>query len=361
MPIKETWLQQVLEEAIDPDLPIIDAHHHLWFVAPAPVLRSYDYLEGDYVRDATSGHNIIASVYVECRNVLRTSAPEHLWPASETAWVNEIAERRTRETRGAPVVASAIVGFADLTMGEQVEEVLRAHLAAAPARFRGVRQISNSSDSPAVVGRSQTSPAHRLLDPAFRRGFARLAQHDLSFDAWLYHPQLPELIDLARAFPETRIVLDHLGAPLGAGSYADRRREAFDEWRSSIRELARCDNVFMKLGGSGMHMFGFGWEHRALPPTSDQLVAATRDYYLTAIDAFSPSRCMFESNFPVEKERCSAAVLWNSFKKIVAEFSLDERADLFMNTAAQVYRLSGLQNVARSHSCARHWAQEHGG
>ena len=339
MPIRETWLRQVQETALAPDLPIIDAHHHLWFVSPGPVARSYDYLKDDYARDATSGHNIVASVHVECRNVLSTSGPQKFWPVSETTWVNQIAELHARQSPGGPAIAAGIVGFADLTLGDEVDEVLAAHCGAAPMRIRGIRQISTSSDVAAVVGRSQASPPHRLLDPQFRRGFSHLARHRLSFDAWLYHPQLSELIDLARTFPETSIVLNHLGAPLGAGPYSTRRPQVFQEWRKSIRELARCENVFIKLGGSAMHMFGFEWEQRPLPPTSDELIAATRHFYLEAIDSFSPARCMFESNFPVDKERCSAVVLWNSFKKIAAGSTAEETADLFMNTAARVYRL----------------------
>ena len=310
MPVKESWLQQVREEAIDPDLPIIDAHHHLWFTSAGPVRRSYDYGVDDYVRDATAGHRIVASVAVECRMQPSTAGPEHLWPVGETAWLAGLAEARARQTPAIPRVALGIVAYADLQLGEHVDEVLQAHRAAAPMRLRGIRQISTSNDDPAVVGPSQTGPPGRLLDPAFRRGFARLAAHGLSYDAWLYHPQLPELADLARAFPETTIVLDHLGAPLGAGRYAARPREVFDEWQASLRELARCENVYLKLGGSTMHMFGFGWEHRPKSPTSDDLVAATRHFYLSAIEIFSPSRCMFESNFPVDKERCSSVVLF---------------------------------------------------
>ena len=220
-----------------------------------------------------------------------------------------------------------------------MDETLEAHRAAAPRRLRGIRQTATSSDEAAVVGTHPNSPPHRLLDPAFRRGFARLAPHGLSFDCWIYHPQLADAADLARSFPDTTIILNHLGAPLGAGSYAGRPDEVFKHWQTGLQEVARCPNVYLKLGGSAMHMFGFAWERRALPPTSDELAAATAHFYHAAIDAFGPARCMFESNFPVDRERCSYAVLWNSFKKIAARYTDAERAELFCNSAARAYRL----------------------
>lgn len=337
MDVNESWLQQVREDPIDPAYPIIDPHHHLW-----PLLggrpRTAEYLAADLARDATAGHNIIATVYLQCRSMYRTWGPEHLKPVGETEWVKEITDRHAREVPGGPALAAGIVGHTDLRL-TQVDEVLEAHLATAPGRFRGIRQGSTWTDEPEAIRPLSNYDRHLLLDPAFRRGFARLAHHGLSFDAWMYHPQLPELTDLARAFPDTPIVLNHFGGILGKGSFAGRRKEVFDEWRKSIEELARCPNVHMKLGGAVMQMFGFGWEERPLPPTSDELIAATGHFYRAAIDCFTPSRCMFESNFPVDKESCSYVVLWNSFKKMAAGFSAAERADLFMNTAARFYRL----------------------
>ena len=338
MPVNETWLQQVHEAPIDPAYPIIDPHHHLW-----PLLggrpRTADYLPADFARDATSGHNIIASVYLQCGTMYRTSGPEHLKPVGETEWVQASTEQQAHEYPGGPKIAAGIVGYTDLRL-EQVDEVLEAHLATAPDRFRGIRQGSTWTDEVEAVRPTAIYERHMLLDAAFRRGFARLAMHGLSFDAWLYHPQLPELIDLARAFPDTRIVLNHFGGILGRGSHAGRREEIFAEWRKSITELSRCPNVYMKLGGSVMQMFGFAWEERPLPPTSDALVAASGHFYRTAIDCFSPARCMFESNFPVDKESCSYVVLWNGFKKMAAGFSATEREDMFRNTAARFYRLN---------------------
>ena len=331
----DPWLNQVREDALDPDLPVIDAHHHLWSVELAVPKRSYDYMPADFLADTASGHRIVATVFVEARAARPEHLPEHMRPVAETAWLAEATAPLPGEKTA---LAAGIVAFADLNH-PAAEDILQGHLRAGGGRLRGIRQSSTCSDDPAVVGGHPQNPPHRLLDPAFRRGFARLEPLGLSYDAWLYQPQLPELIDLARAFPGTTIIVDHLGGPLGAGRYAARREEGFNEWRQQIGELARCPNVFMKLGGSAMHMFGFEWEKRPLPPTSDELAAATAHFYHAAIDAFSPARCMFESNFPVDRERCSYGVLWNSFKKIAARYTMDEKLDLFCNTAASVYRL----------------------
>ena len=333
----DPWLDQVREAALEPGLPVIDAHHHLWSIELAVPKRTYGYMPADFLADIASGHRIVATVFIEARAARPEHLPEHLRPVAETEWLIAATPEPDGKS-SATAVAAGIVAFADLNH-PAAEDILQGHLGAAAGRLRGIRQSSTHNDDPAVVGGHPQSPPHRLLDPAFRRGFARLAPLGLSYDAWLYQPQLPELIDLARAFPGTAIIVDHLGAPLAAGRYAGRREEGFTEWRQQLDELARCPNVFMKLGGSAMHMFGFGWEKRPLPPSSDELAAATAHFYHAAIDAFSPARCMFESNFPVDRERCSYGVLWNSFKKIAARYSAGEKLDLFCNTAARVYRL----------------------
>jgi predicted TIM-barrel fold metal-dependent hydrolase len=339
----DPWLAQVREEALDPDLPIIDPHHHLWSIELAVPRRAYGYMPADLLADLDSGHNVAATVFVEARAVRPEEQPEHLRPVAETAWIVSAAEQFARERAGrqtsTPAVAAGIVAFADLNH-PQAQEILEGHLQVAGGRLRGIRQSSTSSDDPLVTGGHPQSPPHRLLDPAFRRGFARLAPLDLCYDAWLYQTQLAELFDLAGAFPETTIVVDHLGGPVGAGRYAARREHMFQEWRQQLAELARCPNVFMKLGGTAMHLLGLEWEKQPRPPGSDELAAATGHFYHAAIDLFSPARCMFESNFPVDRERCSYGVLWNSFKKIAAPYSAAERAALFAGTAARVYKLT---------------------
>ncbi|GMV64132.1 MAG: amidohydrolase [Parvibaculum sp.] len=328
------WLAKVREEALEPALPIIDPHHHLW---DHPGSR---YELDELMADVAQGHNIRATVFVECKSMYRAGGPDALKPVGETEYVNGIAAKSASGGFGETRVAAAIVGFADLRLGKAVDEVLEAHIAVAPARFRGIRHASAFDDSPDVRA-SHTLPPKGLLGlPAFREGYARLAKYGLSFDAWLYHTQIPELTALARANPETTIVFDHFGGPIGIGPYEGKRVEILAQWKKDVAELATCPNVVAKLGGINMAVNGFGWHKRDLPPTSDELVAATRDWYLHSIDVFGTERCMFESNFPVDKLSCSYGVLWNAFKKIAKGFSEAEKASLFHDTAKRVYRLA---------------------
>jgi predicted TIM-barrel fold metal-dependent hydrolase len=337
MPLNQAWLDKLQEPALDPDYPIVDPHHHMWLESPR---RGFAYPAEALARDAGAGHNIVATVFIQCTTQYREAGPEHLKPVGETEWVNAHADDFLRGHPGGPQLCAGIVAATDFRLGEALtDEVLAAHRAAAPSRFRGIRQSGVWTDDAEIATGRNIYDRHLYLDPAFRRGFSRLAPHGLSFDAWLFHPQLAELTDLARAFPGTPIVVNHLGAPLGQGRYAGQREAVFADWKKSIAELARCPNVHMKLGGSAMHMFGFHWERRPLPPTSDELAKATAHFYHAAIDAFAPARCMFESNFPVDKMECAYVPLWNSFKKIAARYSDAERADLFGGTARRFYRL----------------------
>ena len=333
MPTNETWLGLVREDALDPEQPIIDPHHHLWD------RDGSRYLLDELMMDLGSGHRVVATVFVECMSMYRADGPERVRPVGETEFVNGIAAQSASGQYGQTRVAAGIVGYADLTLGAAVDEVLEAHVAAARARFRGIRHAAGF-DPHDEIRNSHTNPPKGLLGRSeFREGVRRLARCGLTFDAWLYHHQIPELTDLARACPEVTIILDHFGGPLGIGPYAGKRAEIFSQWRQDIVELARCPNVIAKLGGINMSVNGFGWHRRQRPPSSEELVAATRDYYLHTIDSFGPDRCMFESNFPVDKLSCSSGVLWNAFKRIAQGFSAPERSALFHDTAARVYRL----------------------
>ena len=326
------WLDQVQEGIVEPDLPICDPHHHLW---DHP---NHRYLLDELLADLGSGHNVVSTVFMECMSMYRAAGPEALRPVGETEFVNGIAAMSASGGYGGSRVCAAIVGYADLTLGAAVGEVLDAHMAASD-RFRGIRHASGWDASDAVRN-SHTNPKRGLLaDRAFGDGLRELGKRGLTFDAWLYHPQLPELTALARAFPEQPIVVDHFAGPLGIGPYAGKRTEIFAAWKPNMAALAECPNVVAKLGGLAMPINGFGFHKRERPPGSDELAAATRDYYLHAIDCFGPERCMFESNFPVDRQSCSYAVLWNSFKKIAAGFSPSEKAALFHDTAARVYRV----------------------
>ena len=330
--IRDDWLDQVEEEILEPDLPICDPHHHLW---DHPESR---YLLDELLADTGSGHNVVSTVFMECSSMYRAAGPEAMRPVGETEFVNGIAAMSASGAYGEGRMCASIVSFADLTLGAAVGDVLDAHLAASP-RFRGIRHAS-SWDADASIRNAHTDPKEGLLgDSRFREGLKELGKRGLTFDAWLYHPNIPELTALARAFPEQPIVLDHFGGPLGIGPYIGKRREIYETWKGYVAKLAACDNVVAKLGGLVMPLNGFGFHKRAVPPSSDEVVSATRDYYLHMIDCFGPRRCMFESNFPVDKQSCSYQVLWNAFKKIASGFSPGDKAALFHDTATRVYRV----------------------
>ncbi|HTO10888.1 MAG TPA: amidohydrolase family protein [Candidatus Binatia bacterium] len=325
-----------MEEVLEPELPICDPHHHLW---DHPGRR---YLLDELLADTGSGHAVRSTVFVECLSMYRAHGPQALRPVGETEFVNGIAAMSASGRYGPTRAAAGIVSFADLTLGAEVGAVLDAHGAASP-RFRGIRHAAGWDASDAVRNSHTNPPPGLLADARFRRGFAELARRGLTFDAWCYHPQIPEVAALARAFPDTTIVLDHFGGPLGIGPYRDRRAEIFAWWRGAIRALAGCPNVVAKLGGLVMPLNGFGFHKRPQPPDSAELAEATREWYLHAIDCFGPARCMFESNFPVDKVSTSYRVLWNSFKLITTKFSAADKAALFHDTAVRVYGLRSME------------------
>ena len=327
------WLAQVVETIIEPERPICDPHHHLW---DHPQSR---YLLDELLADTGSGHNVVSTVFVECSSMYRADGPEALRPVGETEFVNGVAAMSASGGYGAMRACSGIVSYADLTLGAAVGEVLDAHMNASP-RFRGIRHAAGWDASDEVRNSHTNPPEHLLLDAKFREGFAELGKRSLSFDGWLYHAQIPELTDLARAFPDTTIVFDHFGGPLGIGPYEGQREEIFAVWSDAITELATCPNVYPKLGGLVMPINGFGFHKRSVPANSDEIVASTDRYYRRTIDAFGVERCMFESNFPVDKQSCSYHVLWNAFKKLVIDASDTEKSWLFHDAAATAYRLN---------------------
>ena len=327
-----TWLASTIEEPVEPDLPIIDPHHHLW---DRPRSR---YFLDELLADTTD-HNVRQTVFVECGAMYRAEGPQVMKPLGGVEFAQGIAAQSASGRYGDIRVATGIVGHADLRLGAAVAEVLEAQIAVSPQRFRGIRHHA-SWDPHDDVPNSRIDPAPEVLgDSRFREGFARLAQYNLSFEAWLYHPQIPELTHLARAFPDTRLILNHLGGPLGIGPYASRREEVFASWRESIAVLATCPNVVAKVGGIQMPINGFGWHERPSAPNSDQLLETNRPWYEHTIEQFGHERCMFESNFPVDKLSCSYTVLWNQFKKLTVGFPAVARAAMFHDTALRVYRL----------------------
>jgi predicted TIM-barrel fold metal-dependent hydrolase len=330
---REDWLALRSEDIIDPSRPIVDPHHHLWDRS------GQRYLIEEFSGDIASGHNIVATVYVDCRSMYRASGPEAFRPVGEVEFANGIAAMGASGCYGSAAICAGIVGHANLLLGEAARAVLEAEIAAGGGRFRGIRHSSAWDADPNVAGIYAGRPKGLLLDPIFRKGFSCLAPLDLSFDAWLFHPQIGELADLARAFPDTRIVLDHCGGPIGIGSYAGRREEVFAIWKASIEKIAACRNVSVKLGGLAMRLLGYDFHQRPMPPSSEQLAAAWRPTIETCIEAFGPDRSMFESNFPPDKGQCNYQVIFNAFKRIAAQYSEAEKTALFSQTAAKSYRL----------------------
>ncbi|GAA6188374.1 amidohydrolase family protein [Litorivita sp. NS0012-18] len=323
------WLGKLREDILEPDLPIIDPHHHLWD-------RLGPYFCDELLADLTSGHNVKASVFIQCRWAHKTDGPEHLRPVGETEFVVGVAEEAAAKN---PAInaCGGIVAFADLTKPDLLDETIEAHKAAAKGRLRGIRHIT--AVDPGFDDALPDIKPRLMMQEDFRAGFAKLAGHGLSFDAWLYHPQIAEFTDLARAHPETVMVLDHFGGPLGVGPYRGRGDDVFADWKASMSELAKCPNARVKLGGLAMDVNGFDLHLHPLPPSSGEMARLWRPYMETAIELFGADRCMFESNFPVDRGACDYPVLWNAFKRIAAGASANEKAALFHDTAAKVYRL----------------------
>ena len=320
------------EDILEPDLVICDPHHHLWDFAQSR------YLLPELLADLSSGHRIESTVFVECTAFYSAHLPSPMNMVGETEFVTGAAAMADSGRYGPIRACRGIVARADLTHPD-VGALLDAHIRAGGGRFKGIRHAAGWHAS-ADIRNSHTDPPPNLYaDANFRRGFAELGKRGLSFDAWQYHTQLPEVTALARAFPETKIVLDHVGGPLGIGPYAGKRDEVFAGWSRDVRELAACPNAYVKLGGLGMAICGFDFHKRDVLPGSKELAQGWRPYLETCIEAFGPKRGMFESNFPVDGVSCSYQALWNAFKIVARGASATEKAMLFCNTAMEFYRL----------------------
>tara|TARA_Y100000758_G_scaffold119713_1_gene84311 strand:+ start:207 stop:1217 length:1011 start_codon:yes stop_codon:yes gene_type:complete len=334
MPDKDTnWIDLTTEEPIDPSIPICDPHHHFW---DRPGNR---YMMDELLSDIGGGHRITETVFVECSAMYRKDAPESMRPIGEVEFVQGLAAQSASGDYGDTRVAAGIVGYADLTLGDRVVEVLEAQIDASRNRFKGIRNSSCWDQSPEIAG-YKNPPKGLLKDKTFRQGFSHLQRLDLSFDAWMYHTQLGELFDLAKSYPDTQIILDHIGGPIGIGPYSEKRDEVVKLWREGINNLSRCENVVVKLGGFGMALGGFRWHERIAPPSSEDIAKIMSPYYQHCIESFGVRRCMFESNFPVDNASTSYTVLWNAFKRIARDYSESERSSLFRDTALKVYRIA---------------------
>src|SRR5882757_8993736 len=330
---REDWLAQRKEEVLDSGRPIVDPHHHLWDRG------GQRYMIEEMAADIASGHNIVATVYVDCRSMYRARGPEAFRPVGEVEFANGVAAMSASGGYGPAAICAGIVSHVNLLLGEGARAVLEAEITAGQGRFRGIRHSSAWDAEAGVAGMYATRPKGLLLDSTFRKGFSCLAPLGLSFDAWLFHPQIPELTDLARAFPDTPIVINHMGGILGIGPYKNATGAVFQSWRQNIRELSGHRNVHVKLGGLGLSVSGRDYHLAPLPASSGELTNDWRPYIETCIDAFGVNRCMFESNFPVDKAACSYPVLWNAFKRLASGASAGDRAALFRGTAQHFYRL----------------------
>ena len=332
-PVRQDWLDRHTEAILEPELPIVDPHHHLW------IRPGWRYLADDLVADVSSGHNITATVYVQARSMYRASGPVEMRPVGETEFVNGVAAMFASGVLGKTRACAGIVGQADLTLGSRVEPVLMAHLHAAGDRFRGIRHITSWDADASLRNPDYPSPPGLLKDRTFREGIAKVAQLGLSFDAMVYHPQLADVAELAGAFPDLTIVLNHAGVPLGINGYSGKRDEVFASWSASLKALAKHPGVYVKIGGLGQRYTGLNFNERVEPPSSAVVAEACRPYVETCIEIFGAGRSMFESNFPVDKPSYSYQVFWNACKLMAKGASSSEKAELFAGTATRVYRL----------------------
>ena len=332
------WLALTQEPTLESELPICDPHHHFWDLRPQRIPYQR-YLLHELAADINSGHNVISTVFIEARSMYRAEGPEEMRPVGEVEFVQGLAAASASGLYGPARAAAAIVGHADLNLGDQVAPVLEALQAASPNRFRGIRHSVTWDPHPEL----ENTPAHnwagQLASDGFRTGARVLSRMDLSLEGWLYFPQLPELADFAQALPDLTIILNHIGGLIRVGPYANNDQEVLDTWRSGIAAVAGCPNVHVKLGGIGMTRTGFDWHDRDVPIGSEELAESMAPFANYCIEQFGPNRSMFESNFPVDKVSYSYNVMYNAFKLLSKGYSASERAAMFHDTAARVYRI----------------------
>jgi len=333
------WHALTTEPALEPELPICDPHHHLWDRRSARIPYQR-YLLDELAADMQSGHNVRSTVFIECRSMYRTDGPEELRPVGEVEFVQGQAAASASGLYGPGRAAAAIIGHANLNLGERVAPVLDALQAASPNRFRGIRHSVTWDPHPEVENTAAHKAQGQLASDPFRAGARVLARKGFTLEGWCYHPQLSEMAAFAKAVPEVTVILNHVGGLLRIGPYANKNEEVMESWRKGIAAVAACPNVVVKLGGLGMVRCGFDWHTREKPIGSEELAAAMAPFLSYCIEKFTPARSMFESNFPVDKVSFSYNVMWNAFKRFSKNYSAGERAAMFHDTAAKIYRLT---------------------
>ena len=329
------WLAQTPEETLEPEIPICDPHHHFWVSRPEPA-HYQQYLLPELISDVSSGHNVRSTVFIEVHCEYRQDGPDEMKPVGEVEYVQAIADDSATGKHGATRAAAAIIGHADLKLGMDVQRVLEAMQAASPDRFRGVRHSVGWDESPELANRDIKGV---LSTGGYRTGAKVLASMGLVLENSLYFHQLSELAQFARAVPDLIIVLNHIGGLLRVGPYANRDDEVLPEWRRGVEEVAKCPNIIMKLGGVGQLRYGYYWHDRETAIGSVELADALAPLMNHCIQQFGPDRCMFESNFPVDKVSYSYNVVYNAFKRLSKGYSVSERAAMFHDTAARVYNI----------------------
>lgn len=321
------WDEAPAEDVLEPRLRIVDPHHHLWG-GPRP-----PYELPAFQADITDGHNVVASVFIECSEGVFEDGPEHFRAVGEVQHIARMTRQFNVDGYSGPRICAGIVGYADLHIGARISEVLAAQVEAGEGRFCGIRQFSDQRS------KVRTTTPGLFRRPGFIEGLGKLAEFSLSFDAWVHHDALEDTEALVRLYPDITFIIDHVGGPLGVGAYSGRMEEVRGQWSASMRRLAQYPNTVVKIGGLGMRPVGFDFHERSIPPGSQELAQAWRPYVETCIEAFSPRRAMFESNFPVDALSSGYRTLWNAFKRLAQACSDEEKAALFSETAARVYRL----------------------
>lgn len=329
------WLAQTCEETLEPEIPICDTHHHLWVSRPEPA-HYQRYLLPELVSDIGSGHNIRSTVFIEVRCEYRQDGPDEMKPVGEVEYIQGVADQSATGNHGPTKAAAAIIGHADLKVGEDVRSVLEAMREVSPDRFRGVRHSVGWDESPELVNRDIQGA---LSTTGYRAGAKILSDMGLILENSLYFHQLSELAEFAQAVPDLTIVLNHIGGLLRVGPYANRDEEVLPEWRRGVEEVARCPNIIMKLGGVGQLRYGYYWHNRETPIGSEELAGELGPLMEHCIQQFGPNRCMFESNFPVDKISYSYNVVFNAFKRLSKGYSESERAAMFHDNAARIYNI----------------------
>lgn len=333
LPVRPEWLAKRQEDILAPELPIVDAHHHLWD------RHGHRYMAEELHADTTSGHKVVSTVYIQARSMLRADGPPAMRPVGEVEFANGVAAMAASGIYGSTRWCEAIVGGADLALGDAVAPVLEAMMAVAGGRLRGIRTPVVWHEDPSVQSSTVQPPRGLMLSQDFQRGAALLARHGLSLDVWAYHTQHDEIYELARRIPDVTVVIDHFGGPIGVGPYAGKRDAMMKDWRASMARLASLPNTCVKLGGAGMPVFGFTFDQEDLPPASELLAQAWKPYFDTCVELFGADRCLCESNFPVDKGMFSYHVVWNAFKRLVTQATPTEQDALLRGSASHVYRL----------------------